>query len=1348
MSESISYDFDTLRSGAQAMGQFGQVLKQMGSQFKQVHQELQEHCSGDESGVGAAVVDATSETAEAGADVFSEGGRVLGEMGTRTETNAGRTQNSDETIANTMDSMRNGETPQEPPGRGVAGTGGGGPERPAGDRTGSVQDGAAAQIDPAVSGPDGQSSTTPSDEVTDCKDPIDVVSGMMFLTQSDVLLPGQLPLVLSRTFRSNYRKGSWFGPRWASTLDQRVETDADGVHFAAEDGTVLHYPVPEPGRQVLPVTGPRRPLAWNRDTDVITIADPRTGRTRSFPASAGRPVRPIGAVSDRNGHTVTFIRDEFGLPNEVRHSGGYRVGVDTTETRAGFRVSGLRLLDGTDNGAGTTLATFGYDPFGNLAEIFNSSGLPLVLEYDREDRITKWIDRNDTEYGYTYDDAGRVVATSGSDGMLSGTMAYHVEERITYSTDSLGCVTEYHWDGNDRVVKVVDPLGNETVSVWSSRGDLLSRTDPLGRTLSFAYDELGNLVNLTRPDGSTFAASFNRLCLPELVTDMDGASWRYSYDEAGNLLTATDPVGATAAYSYGESGRLASVTDAYGSVTHIGANSIGLPVSVTDPLGASTFLHRDAFGRVIEAVDAAGSTTRFGWTTDGNPAWRQGPDGAREEWDYDAEGNLVGYTDQVGARSTFGVTHFDLLSFRVSPDGARHEFAYDTELRMTTVTNPQGLQWHYRYDEAGRLVGETDFNGRALGYEYDQAGDLAARINGVGQRIEYVRDILGRLVERRADSESTHYEYLAGGALKAAENVQGTLRFTRDANGRVLTEAWGQAVLANEFDLLGRRVRRVTPTGVESAWSFDGAGRPTMLRGSGGSLDFEYDATGNEVVRRLGQHAAVTQAFDVHGRLTGQNVWASAQGAGPTAEQPEWVARASRSYAFRPDGHLAAVGEGGETRSYALDAVGRITAVTALGWREDYAYDAVGNLTLAAHSGRPEADAGGRRELAGTLLTRAGRVAYIYDGQGRVVRATSATLSGQKRIWAYEWNSLDQLTAVTTPDGTVWQYGYDPLGRRCEKRRIAGDGTAADRVCFVWDGTSLAEQITYEGGGDRRAKSWDYLPGTAEPVSQSDRRLGSADAEQDGIDQKFYAIVTDLIGSPTELIDDHGDIAWERRASVWGALRDGSSEHEAACPLRFPGQYFDSETGWHYNFFRYYDPETARYSSPDPLGLDAAPNNYAYCANPTAWIDPLGLISCADAKRVADAMQQRAQDGQTKRKAGPPPPEGKGYHGHLPQSVEEDIIKNPDAIYASTGTGDRVIFRKGDNIVIADGKGATKGHVVTSYGPAGPLGPTGVDAYPGSKPDDPGRPVTHEMLINGQVPNGKGGFIAPAVQLT
>lgn len=112
MSGDIVNDYETLKAGAQAMGQFGHTLVQMGTQFKQIHQQLKEHCSGDESGIGGAVEDATSDAAEAGGDVFSQGGRVLSEMGTRTDTNTERSFGTDQKIADTFDGISSDGRPE------------------------------------------------------------------------------------------------------------------------------------------------------------------------------------------------------------------------------------------------------------------------------------------------------------------------------------------------------------------------------------------------------------------------------------------------------------------------------------------------------------------------------------------------------------------------------------------------------------------------------------------------------------------------------------------------------------------------------------------------------------------------------------------------------------------------------------------------------------------------------------------------------------------------------------------------------------------------------------------------------------------------------------------------------------------------------------------------------------------------------------------------------------------------------------------------------------------------------------------------------------------------------------
>nr|WP_206279843.1 RHS repeat-associated core domain-containing protein [Streptomyces luteoverticillatus] len=196
---------------------------------------------------------------------------------------------------------------------------------------------------------------------------------------------------------------------------------------------------------------------------------------------------------------------------------------------------------------------------------------------------------------------------------------------------------------------------------------------------------------------------------------------------------------------------------------------------------------------------------------------------------------------------------------------------------------------------------------------------------------------------------------------------------------------------------------------------------------------------------------------------------------------------------------------------------------------------------------------------------------------------------------------------MTTPDGTRWRYLYDPLGRRIAKQCLDASGAVTEQVDFTWDGPTLTEQTTTSPALPNPVTlTWDH--DGLRPVAQTER-ISAPDAPQAEIDSRFFAIVTDLVGTPSELVDESGTIAWRTRTTLWGTTA-WASDSTAYTPLRFPGQYYDPETGLHYNFHRHYDPETARYTSPDPLGLAPAPNPVAYVENPHTWADPLGLAPC------------------------------------------------------------------------------------------------------------------------------------------
>ncbi|MFC9848367.1 DUF6531 domain-containing protein [Streptomyces sp. NPDC060223] len=1045
-----------------------------------------------------------------------------------------------------------------------------------------------------------------------CGDPVDVATGAMYLLQTDVELPGVLPLSFTRRAASNYRTGWWFGPSWSSTLDQRLEVDQDDVVFVTEDGMLLSYRRPGTAEDSsFPEQGPRWPLTLTNDGG-YRIHDPDSGHSRRFaPPADGLAL--LRCVTDRNGNTIEFDYDPDGTPLRIRHSGGYRLTFTTDEGR--ITALSLAGAGAGKDGSDVPLKRFIYTD-GQLTGVMESSGVPLGLVYDDRLRITSWTDTNGSTYHYRYDEQDRCTAQGGEAGHVAFTFDYDGADaewpghRVTTATSAAGAVSRYVINVDCQVVAVSDPVGGLTRMAYDTHHRLLSRTDSLGHTTHVVNDEWGRVVEVVRPDGARTEYAYGELGLPVTVTLPDRTLVHCSYDERGNRIAITEADGSTFRYAYSDAGHLRSLTDPLGYTTTIRTDPAGLPIEITDPLGAVIRHERDPFGRTFRLTDQLGAVTHLEWTMEGRLARQTDADGS-ESWEYDGEGNCRRHEDAAGNVSTYEYTHFDLLAARTDPTGARTTYTYDADLRPVQVTAPTGDVWRFVYDTAGRLVSETDFGGVTTSYAYDLVGQLTARTNALGQTVHSEHDALGRVVRKRAEGVTSEFRYDLCGRLVEAVGPDATISMTRDRAGRLLTETTNGRRLAHSYDQLGRRRDRTTPSGARSSWTYDVAGSALEVVTCGNSIRFDRDHAGQELARYIGGSAVLTRTHDQLGRVTSQSL---------TSEGRTTPRR--RHYNYRRDGYLVAVEDlDGALSRYEVDPVGRVTEVHGPQGTESYDYDALGEQTRASWpTAFPGQEAVGERNGQTLRLKRAGTVRYERDAQGRITLRQKTRLSRKPDTWSYEWDAEDRLTAVTTPDGTRWSYGYDPLGRRIAKQRHSPDGARIlERIEFVWDGTTLCEQTTTSTGLPHPVTlTWEHLG--LHPIAQTER-VTATHAPQEEIDQRFFGIVTDLVGTPSELVDEEGEIAWRKRSTLWGTTIWNRSA-TTYTPLRFPGQYFDPETGLHYNLFRHYDPETARYLTRDPMGLAAGLNPVAYAHNPFTWADPLGLTPCEEAAKQAAARNE------------------------------------------------------------------------------------------------------------------------------
>ena len=217
----------------------------------------------------------------------------------------------------------------------------------------------------------------------------------------------------------------------------------------------------------------------------------------------------------------------------------------------------------------------------------------------------------------------------------------------------------------------------------------------------------------------------------------------------------------------------------------------------------------------------------------------------------------------------------------------------------------------------------------------------------------------------------------------------------------------------------------------------------------------------------------------------------------------------------------------------------------------------------------------------GGVTTQA--IGYTADGRIDSLNPGIQAPAGQY-ITSLSYNQDGRLAAVNTGGGALASYAYDGFEQRLAK---TVSGSYGEIYQYGQDG-SLLEETNASG-----VALADYIHLNGRPIAV----LNGA---------TLYYLHDDMLGTPQLATDSNQVVQWQASYDSFG---QASVSGTVTQNLRFPGQYFDVESGWNHNGFRDYAPTLGRYLEPDPLGRLGSGNNlYAYVGdNPANLVDPLGL---------------------------------------------------------------------------------------------------------------------------------------------
>ncbi|MBI3867431.1 MAG: RHS repeat protein [Verrucomicrobia bacterium] len=902
----------------------------------------------------------------------------------------------------------------------------------------------------------------------------------------------------------------------------------------------------------------------------------------------------LAGITNWNGNVTSFVSDNRGQPLSIIEAAG------TAQARA-------------------TINT--YDPVFHLPTRIVSPGKTTDFAYDSNGNLLQRT-QTDTATGktrrwaYTYDGFGRVVTA-------------------TSARTDVSAVTGLAYEGGAYLTAVTNALGQVTRMTNDARGLPLATSDANSVVTRFSYDPRGRPLTRT------------------VHTASGDASTRYSYDQAGEVTLLTLPDNTFVTYDYDAAHRLLSVSNCLGESLHYDRDADGniTNETVRDANGLTVKTQRrvfDPLDRVVENIGAAGQTVRFG---------------------YDANGNRVSVTDGLTNTMTRIFDALNRLVASVDPLTNSIRYGYDSQDSLITVTDPRSLVTRYVRDGFARVTQETSADTGTKLFTLDEVGNRISETDARGVTVNRTFDKLNRVTSESypgSPGEDITYSYdstdggnVGVGRLAGYADETGSTAISYndrgDVTGIARTISGKAYATAYEYDIADRTTRMTYPSGDVVSYMRDSIGRiaavlcrrlgsstSTVLATNvtylpfGGVAGLDY---GNGLRRSHGydEDYRVTNIVTSGGDALIQNLALVYDEANNIRGIADILTPAnSQVFAYDPDYRLTGATGYYGSLGYRYDGDGNRLSRTLGGVTENYEYSPTNNWLLATE------EAGVRRSFSYTAAGNLNRDDRGTD-QIRLFRygqrnRYSGLSSGANDIASYKYNALGQRLVKTTAAGTT-HYHYDLQSHLIAESRPDGQIIRE----YVWLEDMPLAQI--EGDGTIYYIHPDHLSTPKQMTDETPAIVWNSDTLPfgDAVTPKLTAVgftadrhlrleFRGEIGG-LYILQTSADLAaghWRSVATNTGgfSVTDANAAEAkrfyrvialaapavvasvVTCNLRFPGQYFDAESGLHYNVMRDYDPALGRYRESDPIGLNGGINLFRYgSANPLTKIDANGEIT-------------------------------------------------------------------------------------------------------------------------------------------